>query len=119
MLNAMKKAAEDLSTHAFADAMAYRSNPRPRTPLAECNAKKEPEIEAKPKLEKKKPAVARAPLPADTQIPSKSEVNTHTHTRTPVSMLPLKKRRMMAWIPLKLVQARASSENVLVNGRRS
>ena len=53
MLNAMKKAVEDLSTTYEADAMAYRSNPRPRTPLVERNAKKEPEIEAKPKVEKK------------------------------------------------------------------
>ena len=119
MLNAMKKAVEDLSTTYEADAMAYRSNPRPRTPLAECNAKKEPEIEAKPKLEKKKPAVAK-PLPADTQIPPKSEVKREKFAGTPVSMLPLKKRRMMAWdSEQKLVQARASSENVLVNGRRS
>lgn len=120
MLNAMKKAVDDASTTYEADAIAYRSNPRPRsrTPLVERNAKKEQEVETKPKVEKKKPAVVKpAPSPAETQTPPKSEVKREKFSGTPLSMLPLKKRRMMAWdSEQKLVQARASSENVLVNG---
>jgi hypothetical protein len=100
MLNAMKKAVEDASTTYEADAIAYRSNPRPRskTPLVERNAKKEQEVETKPKVEKKKPAVVKpAPSPAETPKPPKSEVKREKFSGTPLSMLPLKKRRMMAW----------------------
>ena len=96
MLKAFGKAVDDTSSRYEAEAMAYRANPRPRprTPVVETKPKKE-----KPKVEKKKvPAEKPAQTQAEAAPPTpKPSVKEEKFSGTPLSMLPLKKRRMMAW----------------------
>ena len=114
LLSAFAKAIDDTSAKYEAEAMAYRSNPRPRPRLASDDSTS------------KKENIAKQETTTATMIPEKVKTPV-TSTRdpskkfegTPVSMLPLKRRRMMAWDSEQKMRslsekmdAKALSENV-------
>ena len=112
MLRAFAKAIDDTSAKYEAEAMAYRSNPRPRPRSASHDSPSKKENIAKQEMATTTPEKVKTPVAA-TRDPSKK------FEGTPLSMLPLKRRRMMAWDSEQKMRslsekmdAKALSENV-------
>ena len=102
MLRAFANAAEETAERYEAELMAFRANPRQRRPKnagGDATVKKEKlkeiKSEAKPKVEKKKSTQTEATPSVTPPTPSTAEKP--KSAGTPVSMMPLKKRRLMAW----------------------
>jgi len=112
LLRAFAKAIDDTSAKYEAEAMAYRSNPRPRPRSASHDSPSKKENIAKQETTMTTHEKAKTPVTA-TRDPSKK------FEGTPLSMLPLKRRRMMAWDSEQKMRslsekmdAKALSENV-------
>lgn len=113
LLRAFAKAIDDTSAKYEAEAMAYRSNPRPRPRSASHDSPSKKENIAKQEMTTTTtPEKVKTPVTA-TRDPSKK------FEGTPLSMLPLKRRRMMAWDSEQKMRslsekmdAKALSENV-------
>lgn len=112
LLRAFAKAIDDTSAKYEAEAMAYRSNPRPRPRSASHDSPSKKENIAKQETTTTTPEKVKTPVMA-TREPSKK------FEGTPLSMLPLKRRRMMAWDSEQKMRslsekmdAKALSENV-------
>jgi hypothetical protein len=108
MIKAFSKAIEDTSARYEAEAKAYRANPKTsrkgvtseRKPRKE--KPKEPKSETKVKVEKKRssPAAEEVPDVSKTNVApvvEKAKSKAEKFANVSASMLPLKKRRMMAW----------------------
>ncbi len=106
MLKAFGKAIEDTSARYEAEAKAYRANPKTSRKNTNSERKrkekpKEPKSENKVRVEKKRASPVAEDIPDAknnvTTPAEKSKSKVEKFANTPVSMLPLKKRRMMAW----------------------
>lgn len=102
MLRAFANAAEETAERYEAELMSFRANPRQRRPKnagGDATVKKEKlkeiKSEVKPKVEKKKSTQTEATPSVTPPTPSTAEKP--KSAGTPVSMMPLKKRRLMAW----------------------